>query len=171
MSGPRALCIFRNWRARTVQLTAGRRAQGFASGDDDDDDVSDDDGDLVFGVGEDDPAFAVGEVTGSAGDGLGMAAESVLRSIPPHRLRALEKLQSDASEFNRATRVRRPRGAGALGRPGPPRVRGRGRGLHACVGSDPRLRDSEAQASLRSTGPLCVFNFSIDGLGAGVMRP
>jgi len=99
------------------------RAQGSASGgDDDDDDVSDDDGDLVFGVGEDDPAFAVGEVTGSAGGGLGMAAESVLASIPPHRLRALEQLQADASEFNRATRVRRPWRARALCRPGPPSV-------------------------------------------------
>ena len=37
-----------------------------------------------------------------------MAAESVLRSIPRHRLRALEKEQMDALESNKATRGRLP---------------------------------------------------------------
>lgn len=58
-----------------------------------------DDEDLVFGVGED---------PGNVGSELGMAAESVLRSIPRHRLRALEKEQMDALESNKATRARLP---------------------------------------------------------------
>lgn len=61
-----------------------------------------DDEDLVFGVGGD---------PGNVGNELGMAAESVLRSIPRHRLRALEKEQMDALESNKATRARRPHSA------------------------------------------------------------
>ncbi len=36
---------------------------------------------------------------------LGMAARSVLQSIPRHRLKALELLQADADEANAATKV------------------------------------------------------------------
>ena len=54
------------------------------------------------GSGDDDLVFGTGEDTGE----LGMAEESVLRSIPAHRLRALEKQQIDATLSNNATRAR-----------------------------------------------------------------
>lgn len=64
-----------------------------------------------FGSGDDDLVFGTGEDTGE----LGMAEESVLRSIPAHRLRALEKQQTDATLSNNATRARDPPGLpGAL---------------------------------------------------------
>ena len=44
---------------------------------------------------------------------LGMAARSILRSIPRHRLRALETLQADAEEANAATRANARRRTGA----------------------------------------------------------
>ena len=58
------------------------------------------------GSGDDDLVFGTGEDTGE----LGMAEESVLRSIPAHRLRALEKQQTDAALSNNATRARDPPG-------------------------------------------------------------
>jgi hypothetical protein len=38
-----------------------------------------------------------------------MAARTILRSIPRHRLQALETLQADADEANAATKVRPPK--------------------------------------------------------------
>ena len=58
------------------------------------------------GRGDDDLVFGTGEETGE----LGIAEESVLRTIPAHRLRALEKQQTDATLSNSATRVRHRRG-------------------------------------------------------------
>ena len=59
-----------------------------------------------LGRGDDDLVFGTGEDKGE----LGMAEESVLRSLPAHRLRALEKQQTDATLSNQATRARAPPG-------------------------------------------------------------
>ena len=42
-----------------------------------------------------------------------MAARSILRSIPRHRLRALETMQADAAEANAATKANARRRTGA----------------------------------------------------------
>lgn len=39
---------------------------------------------------------------------LGMAARSILRSIPRHKLKELETMQADAEEENAATKVLAP---------------------------------------------------------------